>query len=296
MPVPHYEDKHSGRPYVTPHQLLSYRASEGRLIETPPAAVPDAVIGPSWTTDAPYRETAEEISAYRAEGILTVDMEASAIFTVGALLGVQTASIFCISDVLHGEEWEPHSQSPSLADALWGLFEAIESMLLSNGTPPITSNVSASNRRSGAGPSKDKTRCRVPFRSRASRSSALGQASEPGAALRDASRLGGRHACCHRDRGEGSRVPAGGSPGRPCRHIGHRRPPTCGDPPKNGANCRLPPAPNGGVGVVRTGNGPQVRACPNGMTSFDDGGGPAREGISKVPRGGTPSRRSGAGD
>ena len=39
VPVPHYEDKHSGRPYVTPHQLLSYRASKGRLIETPPPAV-----------------------------------------------------------------------------------------------------------------------------------------------------------------------------------------------------------------------------------------------------------------
>ena len=39
MPVPHYEDKHRGRPYVTPHQLLSYRASQGRLIETPPRAV-----------------------------------------------------------------------------------------------------------------------------------------------------------------------------------------------------------------------------------------------------------------
>jgi uridine phosphorylase len=100
------------------------------------ATFPDAVVGTSWTTDAPYRETAEEISAYRAEGILTVDMEASAIFTVGALLGVQTASVFCISDVLHGEEWEPHFQSPSLADTLWRLFEAIESMLLSDGSTP----------------------------------------------------------------------------------------------------------------------------------------------------------------
>ena len=39
VPVPHFEDKHSGRRYVTPHQLLSYRASQGRLIEDPPPAV-----------------------------------------------------------------------------------------------------------------------------------------------------------------------------------------------------------------------------------------------------------------
>ena len=40
---------------------------------------------------------------------------------------------------------------------------------------------------------------------------------------------------------------------------------------------------------MRTGNGPQVRACPNGMTSFDDGGGPAREGIPKWTRMGRPT-------
>lgn len=39
VPVPHFEDKHSGRRYVTPHQLLSYRASQGRLIEAPSPAV-----------------------------------------------------------------------------------------------------------------------------------------------------------------------------------------------------------------------------------------------------------------
>jgi hypothetical protein len=30
-------------------------------------------------------------------------------------------------------------------------------------------------------------------------------------------------------------------------------PPTCGDPPKHGASCRLQPAPNRGVGVERMG-------------------------------------------
>lgn len=88
-----------------------------------------AALGSTWTTDAPYRETAEEIAQYRDEGILTVDMEAAALFTVARLSGLAAASVFCVSDVLHGEEWEPHFSSADVRQALWTLFEAAEACL-----------------------------------------------------------------------------------------------------------------------------------------------------------------------
>ena len=94
------------------------------------AALPNAGCGPGWTTDAPYRETAEEILAYQQEGVLTVDMEASAMFTVGACLGVRTASVFCVSDVLHGDEWQPHFRSADLDQARWQLFQIVEAALV----------------------------------------------------------------------------------------------------------------------------------------------------------------------
>jgi uridine phosphorylase len=93
------------------------------------AALPDAAVGPTWTTDAPYRETAEEIQRYRGEGILTVDMEAAALFTVAATLGLRAASIFCVSDTLHGSEWEPHFHAADIGARLWSLFEVVESVL-----------------------------------------------------------------------------------------------------------------------------------------------------------------------
>ncbi len=94
-------------------------------------ALPAAARGPSWTTDAPYRETAEEIARYRAEGILTVEMEASCLFTVARITGTAAAAAFVVSDVLHGEQWEPRFGSADVLRGLWALFEAAEACLSS---------------------------------------------------------------------------------------------------------------------------------------------------------------------
>ncbi len=90
--------------------------------------------GPTWTTDAPYRETVEEITRYRGEGILTVEMEAAALFTVARLSGLAAAAAFCVSDVLHGERWEPHFAAADVKQAMWTLFEAAEACLMAPGT------------------------------------------------------------------------------------------------------------------------------------------------------------------
>ena len=55
-----------------------------------------AVIGPSWTTDAPFRETAEAVEAARARGILAVEMEAAALYTFARR---QSAAVLCLAHV-----------------------------------------------------------------------------------------------------------------------------------------------------------------------------------------------------
>ena len=62
--------------------------------------------GATWTTDAPYREMKAKVSKYREEGILTVEMEASAIFSIGMFRKVNTGSLLTISDELF-DEWKP---------------------------------------------------------------------------------------------------------------------------------------------------------------------------------------------
>lgn len=78
------------------------------------------VQGPSWTTDAPYRETVPEIRRYRRAGILTVEMEAAAVFTVARALGRSAAALFVISDHLDETGWDPrfHDTRASLHRAL----------------------------------------------------------------------------------------------------------------------------------------------------------------------------------
>ncbi len=63
--------------------------------------------GSSWTTDAPYRETIEEVSRYQKEGVLTVEMEAAALFAVAKYRQVEMGSLLMISDSLADLRWDP---------------------------------------------------------------------------------------------------------------------------------------------------------------------------------------------
>jgi len=55
-----------------------------------------SVVGSSWTTDAPFRETAEAIETARAKGILAVEMEAAALY---AFARAAKARVLCLAHV-----------------------------------------------------------------------------------------------------------------------------------------------------------------------------------------------------
>src|SRR4029079_7933362 len=52
--------------------------------------------GATWTTDAPYRETAEAIAAARKAGILAVEMEAAALY---AFAQARRMAVLCFAHV-----------------------------------------------------------------------------------------------------------------------------------------------------------------------------------------------------
>src|SRR6195952_4031009 len=57
---------------------------------------PRVVVGGTWTTDAPFRETAEAIEAARNKGILGVEMEAAALYAFGRSAGM---SLLCLAHI-----------------------------------------------------------------------------------------------------------------------------------------------------------------------------------------------------
>jgi hypothetical protein len=63
--------------------------------------------GAVWTTDAPFRETREKVLAYRRRGALAVEMECSALFTLGTFRAVEVAALLVVSDDLSSLTWTP---------------------------------------------------------------------------------------------------------------------------------------------------------------------------------------------
>jgi uridine phosphorylase len=87
------------------------------------------VRGASWTIDAFYRETIAEARHYQSQGVLTVEMEAAALFAVAAYRGVQAAAVFTVSDSLAGLEWRPEFHQTEVQDSLEAMFAAAREAL-----------------------------------------------------------------------------------------------------------------------------------------------------------------------
>jgi len=81
-------------------------------------------VGPSWTTDALYRETPEEVIQFRDAGALVVEMEAAALFAVARFRGVRIAACFSVSDTLAELAWRPEFHAETTQDGLELLFSA----------------------------------------------------------------------------------------------------------------------------------------------------------------------------
>lgn len=80
---------------------------------------PRVVVGSTWTTDAPYRETAQAIARAKAQGVVAVEMEAAALYAFAA---ARQRAVVCIAHVTNamataGDDFEK-GEADGVHDAL----------------------------------------------------------------------------------------------------------------------------------------------------------------------------------
>lgn len=93
----------------------------GQVVDAIRARGASCTVGTTWTTDAPYRETREEVMQYQAEGVKTVEMESAGLFTIGQIRDVQAASVVIGMDSLASLRWE----TPDRLDPIMHSLEVV---------------------------------------------------------------------------------------------------------------------------------------------------------------------------
>lgn len=83
------------------------------------------VVGSSWTTDAPFRETAEAIESARSKGVLAVEMEASALYAFARAARVRVLCLAHVTNTMGQTDQDfEKGEADGAADAL-RILEAI---------------------------------------------------------------------------------------------------------------------------------------------------------------------------
>ncbi len=100
-------DEGASHHYLPPAKYIDADgALVGQMVDAIRTRRAQCTVGTTWTTDAPYRETREEVLQYQSEGVKTVEMESAGLFTVGQVRGVQTASVVIGMDSLASLQWK----------------------------------------------------------------------------------------------------------------------------------------------------------------------------------------------
>ncbi len=108
-------DEGTSRHYI-PDTIWSYPDEEltNKLYSWLATEFENLTSGSTWTTDAPFRETQQKLTQAQNHDIQTVEMEASALFTLGKFREVRVSTVFIIGDLLTEQGWVPGFRKKSI--------------------------------------------------------------------------------------------------------------------------------------------------------------------------------------
>ncbi len=91
-------------------------------------------VGPSWTTDAPFRETEAKIARRRAEGLLTVEMEAAGLYAYAI---AQRKPVLCVAQVTNRLTCSPGDFSKGVGEGAEAALQLITAAMAAWDTAPL---------------------------------------------------------------------------------------------------------------------------------------------------------------
>ncbi len=112
--------------------------ADGQLLERMlPALTATGVplhVGPSWTTDAPFRETEAKIARRRVEGLLTVEMEAAGLY---AYATAQRKPVLCLAQVTNRLTCSPGDFSKGVGEGAEAALQLITAVMAAWAAAPL---------------------------------------------------------------------------------------------------------------------------------------------------------------
>jgi purine-nucleoside phosphorylase len=97
---PHYQAAADGQSVASPSMISTIKDA---FVQ----AQVDFRAGTVWSTDAVFRETRQQVETHQQNGILAVEMEISALFTVAQYRCVDLGAVLVVSDELSSLQWRP---------------------------------------------------------------------------------------------------------------------------------------------------------------------------------------------
>jgi purine-nucleoside phosphorylase len=91
--------------------------------------------GSIWTTDAIFRETQKKVALYQRQGVLGVEMEASALFSIGLFRNVEVGCLFVVSDIVSSHQWIQGFSNPKFKESRQHAAGVVSDFLINN--PPL---------------------------------------------------------------------------------------------------------------------------------------------------------------
>jgi len=85
--------------------------------------------GPVWTTDAIFRETRQKVAYFQNRKTLAVEMEASALFTVGRFRSISIGCILVVSDEVNADKWGQGFHNPRFKTSRQHVTEIVRDFL-----------------------------------------------------------------------------------------------------------------------------------------------------------------------